>query len=155
MRSRLIVAAILALALPAQAVSLGGRSVPKNRFIVYLAVGHSNMAGRVNDIAADTYETHPRCWNYKFDDGSTNAWVIAQAPVHRDVTWQRGGGPATTFLKRMAALYPGYYFGVIQNAHSSVEIINDYRRGLTYYDEIVAVANQEKSNFRDKSFKKN
>jgi MYXO-CTERM domain-containing protein len=125
----------------ALAINLGGKDIPKERFIVYLFIGHSNMCGRVDDIDTGTYETHPRVWNYKFDDG-TDAWIPAQPPVHRDVSWQRGAGPATPFLKKLAQDYPGYYFGSIQNAHSTVTCQADYRRGRQYYDEIAAAAGQ-------------
>jgi len=124
---------------PAAAIDLGGVAVPRERFIVFLALGHSNMCGRVDDIDRETYETHPRVWNYKFDDG-TDAWIPAQPPVHRDVSWQRGGGPATPFLKQLADVHPGYYLGIVQNAHSSVTCVDHYRRGKAYYDELVAVA---------------
>ena len=89
----LLLTVTVCLCRPAAAITLGGIDVPKDKFIVFLAIGHSNMAGRVDDIDLETYQTHPRAWNFKFDDG-TDAWLPAQPPVHRDVSWQRGGGPA-------------------------------------------------------------
>jgi hypothetical protein len=37
-------------------------NVTKDKFFVFVGMGHSNMAGRSRDY--DT-RTHPRCWMYK------------------------------------------------------------------------------------------
>ena len=56
--------AVLAVPGAARAITLGGSHVPRERFVVYLLIGHSNMAGR-DGRRADT-ATHPRCWNFRW-----------------------------------------------------------------------------------------
>lgn len=105
--------------------------VPKDRFFVFVGMGHSNMAGRSKEY--DT-ETHPRCWMYK--DGS---WKLAKEVIQG---W--GGGPAMPFLKKLAALYPDYHFGWIGTAASSL-MIRDYHRGHSRYSTALNLAREAQS----------
>ncbi|MBD3421610.1 MAG: hypothetical protein GF398_15955 [Chitinivibrionales bacterium] len=116
-------------------------TVPKERMIVYLFMGHSNMVGRGQGPSsyADTFKTtHPRCWNFHLLDPYTQSafpgdphheFIPAVEPVHQDernktTPLQKpvGGGPAMAFMKRMAAQYPGFYFGAIQNADGGLTL---------------------------------
>ncbi len=101
-------------------------SVSKDKFFVFVGMGHSNMAGRSKQY--DT-QTHPRCWMYK--DGK---WKLAKEIVQG---W--GGGPAMPFLKKLAALYPDYHFGWIGTAASSL-MIRDYHRGKSRYNTALNLA---------------
>jgi hypothetical protein len=102
---------------PVHGVMLGGVDVPKEKFVVYILIGHSNMAGM--DIAHSDPVASPRGWNYKI---STKQWVAAAEPVNNKAAGLSGngaGGPGMPFLKQMAAAYPDYYFGVVTNASYS------------------------------------
>jgi hypothetical protein len=115
---------------PCQAINLGGTTVAKDHFIVYLLIGHCNAAGR-NVTSADGV-TNPYAWNYKWQ--TTNRWVLAQefnggnpagaTSGYNGLTDRGTGGPGMPFLKGMVKQYPGYYFGIISNAltGSSVKI---------------------------------
>lgn len=100
-------------------VTLGGTLVPKDRIIVYLFVGHSNMCSS----GPERYtQIHANTWNYRIDDGN-HRWEHAQDPVHDAGCWGgSNGGPATQFLKAMQDAYPGYHFGVLQNADKASSV---------------------------------
>ncbi|MBD3321758.1 MAG: hypothetical protein GF350_11740 [Chitinivibrionales bacterium] len=108
-------------------------TVPQNRMITYLFIGHSNMAGRTNDpenLRPTFHQTHSRCWNFNIVDDFTDPalndfhhqWIPAQAQIHQDMNSspdQVQCGPGMAFLKQMASAFPDYYFGIAQNAESA------------------------------------
>ena len=102
---------------PIEGVVLGGINVPKEKIVVYILIGHSNMAGidlsKADDVA------NPHCWNYPI---ATKQWVLAKEPKGSKIGGLSGhgaAGPGMPFLKDMAAAYPDYYFGVLTNASLS------------------------------------
>ncbi len=109
--------AALLRAAPTEAVMLGTVNVPKEKFVVYILIGHSNMAGI--DYPHSDPVAIPHGWNYPI---ATKQWVLAKEPVNSKTTGLSGngsGGPGMPFLKAMAAAYPDYYFGVVTNASLS------------------------------------
>jgi hypothetical protein len=109
----------LALAgLPTHAVMLGGTNVAKDKFVVYLLLGHSNMAGE--DMSHSDGVTDPHAWHWPI---ATKQWVLAKetpsAGRAAGLSGHGEGGPGMPFVKGMAAAFPGYYFGVINNASLS------------------------------------
>ncbi|MBD3418912.1 MAG: hypothetical protein GF398_02220 [Chitinivibrionales bacterium] len=140
-------------------LSLGGVSVPKEKIVTYIFIGHSNMAGRTNDpqsFRPTFHQTHPRCWNFNIVDDFTDPavssyhhqWIPAKAQIHRDMnssSSQTQCGPAMAFLKEMATGFPDAYFGVTQNAESAAstwKYRNDTNRnnGPPLYSQIIAAA---------------
>jgi hypothetical protein len=117
-------------------VDLDGTIVQKDQIVVYLFIGHSNMAGRT--LEADR-QTDPHLWNYKIDS-EPNQWMLAKPPIHWDKDLQKGGGPGMPFLKQILEKYPDFYFGIIQNADGSNNMHTAYQPGNEYYDEIVDAA---------------
>lgn len=104
-------------AAPVQGIVLGGATVPKDKMVVYLLIGHSNMAGA--DYSRSDPVPHPRAWNYPL---AAKQWVPAKEPVSQKTAGLSGngsGGPGMPFMKQLAAAYPDYYFGVISNASNS------------------------------------
>lgn len=118
----------------AQAIELDGTEVPKNKFVVFVLIGHSNMVGRNNHCDV---ETHPRTWNYKIDDG-TDAWVPARGPLFYDGLGEKkrgtyiGCGPGMPLLKRLVKEFPDYHFGAIEFAWSGARVKQFKRRGNLY-----------------------
>jgi hypothetical protein len=146
---RALLTCILALAtgLVAQ-VNLGGTTVARDHIIVYLFIGHSNLCSS----GPDPYTTiQPRTWNYRIDDGNPR-WVHAQDPVHDAYCWGGSrGGPATQFLKAMQDAYPGYHFGVLQNADKAASVSRTsscsgqrYGAGGSLTNELLQAAGQIK-----------
>jgi hypothetical protein len=102
---------------PVHGIVLGGTTVPKEKMVVYLLIGHSNMAGI--DVSHSDDVTHPHCWNYPM---ATKQWVPAQEPRNsrtKGLSGNGSAGPGMPFLKGMAAAYPDYFFGVLTNASLS------------------------------------
>lgn len=145
----------------AWAVNLGGKEIPKEKFIVYILIGHSNMSGE-NHPQADGVGG-PRIWYYQWYKSKT--WVAAKEPPNVPTLGLSGrneGGPGMAFLKGMAAAYPDYQFGVISNATVSCTLrglntghngsgipadSNRYWKGATLYEEIPRIVNPLKQDF--------
>ncbi|MBD3243767.1 MAG: T9SS type A sorting domain-containing protein [Chitinivibrionales bacterium] len=130
---------ILSVSSIAQVTLPNGTTVPKERMIVFLFAGHSNMAGR---CTPDDQTTHPRCWAY--GASGHNYWEPCK---DRIFTNSRGAGPATAFLKKLADNYPQFHFGVIQNANSQAGVRwhngnsnNRYWKGAGRYEELIGFA---------------
>ncbi len=126
----------------AYSIQLNGIEVPKDKFVVYIMVGHSNMAGRVSEL--DVSE-HPRAWNYYIKDFGQNlphhTWILAKDCIHKDFSGS-GAGPCMPFLKKMVNEFPNYYFGVVENGNSGVECRQNYLKNneagtLDLYSEMV------------------
>lgn len=120
-------------------VTFDGVEVPKEKIIVFLFAGHSNMAGR---CTPDDQTTHPRCWAY-----GANGHRYWEKCKDRIFNNSSGAGPATAFLKDLADAYPGYYFGVIQNANTQAGVRwhngnanNRYWKGAGRYEELMGYA---------------
>ena len=72
-------------------VSINGTLVPKHKVLVFLHIGHSNMAGRVTTPVAlrpFNFETHPRLWSY----AKGGAWKPAREPLAADSMTATCGG---------------------------------------------------------------
>ncbi|MBD3346181.1 MAG: hypothetical protein GF401_14080 [Chitinivibrionales bacterium] len=140
-------------------------TVPRERMITYLFIGHSNMAGRTNDpedLRPVFHQPHSRCWNFNIVDDFTDPalndyhhqWIPAQAQIHQDMnssSSQVQCGPAMAFLKQMATEYSDYYFGVTQNAESAASVWkyrNDTNKsdGPPLYSQILAAATEINQN---------
>ncbi len=132
--SRLPAAAFAALLLGALApacadVQLGDQKVPRERFVAYIFIGHSNMDGhaRVRDNPPNA-----RAWRY---DRATQSWV----PATDD------GSPIMPFLNRMCEAFPDYHIGAIKWSISAATIARRYRRATgDLHGPLIAAANQEK-----------
>jgi hypothetical protein len=143
------------------AINLGGTEVPKEKFIVFLLIGHSNMSGE-NHPQADGVGG-PRIWYYQWYKSKT--WMPAKEPPNVPTLGLSGrneGGPGMAFLKGMAAAFPDYQFGVISNATVSCTLrglntghngsgipadSNRYWKGATLYEEIPKIVNPLKKDF--------
>lgn len=124
------------------AVQLGGVAVPKQQLVVYILIGHSNMAGWSE--TAD-HVTHPRAWHFKLP---AKTWVPAKAPLNPTVQGDgTHGGPGMPFLKKMVSLYPQHHIGVLQNAEAAATVRwnrlspdTRYHKGTPLYDATIAAA---------------
>ncbi len=150
---------ILLPTLSAQAIMLGGVDVPKDKFIVYLCIGHSNMAGE--DYRNSDGTSIPHGWNYQWY--STKTWVLAKetpGAMKNGLSGNGSGGPSMPFIKAMAAAYPDYYFGIINDASLSSTCRgansglntsnlpadqNRFWKGTTLYSQLVTAVNATKN----------
>jgi hypothetical protein len=121
-----LVTTLFCFSLSAQVTLPSGKVVPKNKFIVYIMIGHSNMVGRTSEM--DT-SADPRAWNFFITDCCqsmpNHEWAPARDCIHKDFGGS-GGGPTMLFLKKMVKRNPDYYFGVVQNARSGMQCRANY-----------------------------
>jgi len=162
MNSRNIIRFCFAVLFPAittHAILLGGVEVPKDKFIVYLCIGHSNMAGE--DPAHSDGVSIPHGWNYQWY--STKTWVLAKetpGAMQNGLSGNGSGGPSMPFLKAMAAAHPDYYFGIINDASLSSTCRgvntglnvsdnpadqNRFWKGAKLYQQLITAVNDTKS----------
>ncbi len=108
-------------------VTLNGVDVPKDKLICYLFIGHSNMQGYggIPDTVPD-----PRVWAYNDTLGFWNA----RDPVE---TSYYSPSPFMPFLKKMAALYPDYYFCGIKVTQAGMSMSSQFLRTMPKYTEIM------------------
>lgn len=142
---------------PLHALMLGGVNVPKEKVVVYLLIGHSNMGG-VETRASDGV-AHPRGWNYTWST-TPRAWVPAKetpGSAKNGLSTRGAGGPGMPFIKQMADAYPDYHIGVFSNASysstckgvntgnntSGIPVTeNRYWKGARLYNEIVTAVKE-------------
>ena len=151
----LLTAALTTLITQTNAINLGGTEVPKDKFIVYLLIGHSQMAGVITTNNDNV--TNPHAWVYRWE--TTKIWELAkETGSNRAGLSGRGtGGPGMPFLKGMVSRHSDYYFGVISNASPSSTCHginsgsngsnlsaeqNRYWRDATLFHEIVNAARE-------------
>lgn len=160
MKQMLLCVITLLSAWSANALMLSGTNVPKDHIIVYLLIGHSNMAGDL-PVGSDGV-TAPRIWNYQWF--SNKQWVPAKETpgnLANGLSGKGEGGPGMPFLKGMATAYPAYNIGVVSNASLSAtcrgvnqgssgsNLPNDsnrYWKGARLYNEILAAAKEVQAN---------
>jgi hypothetical protein len=77
--------------------------IPKEKAIVILHIGHSNMAGRAQgpvELKPIFYDIHPQLWQYK----GGGMWVPAKEPLNPDGApdhaFPQGAGPGMALMHR-------------------------------------------------------
>ncbi len=130
----LVTSAVAILFSQTAAINLGGTEVSKDKFIVYLLIGHSQMAGVIttnNDNVTD-----PHAWVYRW--ATTKTWELAKetGSLRNGLSGRGTGGPGMPFLKLMVSRHSDYYFGVISNADPSATChgLNAGNNGSTLSD---------------------
>jgi Carbohydrate esterase, sialic acid-specific acetylesterase len=113
------VMALLSFSAAAQQAGLtvGGRFVPKDSFMLFIDMGNSAMSGR--DKSPDTFPD-PHLWKFEMEPPKHD-WLPAREPISDDGNNTIGapkGGPIMPFLKKLHVNYPSYYFGVMQMSGS-------------------------------------
>ena len=127
---------------PGAGVVIGGKMIPRDKAIVYLHFGHSNMAGRTNvpaELRPHYFETHPQLWSY----GKGGAWKVAKEPMSGDyLTARDDAGPGMAILRAGLAAAPDAHHISIGHGHdgSIGGWCRNYRRGALLYDYIMGPA---------------
>jgi hypothetical protein len=132
--------------------SINGTLVPKEKILVFLHIGHSNMAGRVTtpvDLRPFNFETHPRLWAY----ARGGMWKPAKEPLSPDsMTGNCGGvgcaglpagaGPGMSILRAALAAAPDSYLVSIGRGQSGLTggYCRSFRKGGLLYDFVMAPA---------------
>jgi hypothetical protein len=115
-------------------VTIGGTAVPKEKAIVFIHIGHSDMCGRATgpgSLMPFFYGTDPHLWVY----GKGGKWSPAKEPTACPEPGATRAGPGMAILKTALAHAPDSYFISIGHGHSgstSGYCPNFRRAGLLY-----------------------
>jgi hypothetical protein len=115
---------------------------PRDKVLVFLHLGHSNMAGRTTvpeALRPQNFETRPGLWAY----AKGGLWRLAKEPLSGDQLTRGGAGPGMSILQTAAALAGGDRIVVsIGRGHdgSIGGYCRSFRRGALLYDFVMAPA---------------
>jgi hypothetical protein len=129
-------------------VNIGGHVVPREKAIVVLHIGHSNMAGRSfnpPELKPYFYDTDPHLWRYQ----KGGVWTPAKEPLSGDggsPGHPQGAGPGMALLRSALAAAPDAYIISIGRGASldfSASCFS-FRKGSIFYDFVMAPAKELK-----------
>ncbi len=121
---------------------IAGTVLPKHRAIVFLHIGHSNMAGRSVNPTSERpffYDTHPRLWAYAAGD----AWRPAREPLAGDSMTRDRAGPGMAILRSALNFLPEAAHVISIGRGQSGQTrgyCRSYRRGGLLYDFVMKPA---------------
>jgi hypothetical protein len=124
-------------------VDIGGRRVPRSKVLVFLHVGHSNMAGRATrpaDLRPHFYDTDPRLWSY-----GAGGFTAAKEPTAPDNQNGQAAGPGMALLRAaMAVAPPDAVVVSVGHGHSGSYggVCTAFRRGGLLYEIAMKPARQ-------------
>ena len=124
-----------------EGIMIGGRFVPKEKVIVVLHIGHSNMAGRATgpaELKPFFYDTNPQLWVY----GKNAALKPAQEPTAPDNQAGQAAGPGMALLHAALAAAPDAQILSIGHGHSGsfAGYCSNFRKGGLFYDLVMKPA---------------
>jgi hypothetical protein len=113
-------------------IDINGMKVPREKALVFIHWGHSNMAGHgVNppELRPFFYTPQPHIWSYQ----GNGVFVPAKEPTAPDPMTTMGAGPGMAWLRTAAAhAGPDYHFISIARGKGSATS-EDYLKGGLYY----------------------
>jgi hypothetical protein len=132
-------------------VSINGTVVPKEKVIVLLHLGHSNMAGRAIDPAVEMpyfYNTDPHLWKYQLGGIWTPAkeWLCPDGGTPGITPSNQGAGPGMALLRHALALAPDAYIVSIGQG-KAVELSGNcfsFSKGGIFYETLMGPARELK-----------
>ncbi len=122
-------------------VTIGGKVVPKEKVVVFIHLGHSDMMGRATKpdaLAPYVYDTHPQLWMYKkggvwspAKESTAGIYGSASPLVQPNQT-----GPGMAILRTALALAPDAYMVSIGKGVSGQTAgwCESFRKGALYYN---------------------
>jgi hypothetical protein len=122
-------------------IVVDGTPLPREQILVYLHLGHSNMAGRTStpaELRSVNFETHPRLWAY----AKGGAFRPAKEPLSGDYLTKGGAGPGMSILHAGLAQAPDVFHVSIGRGHdgSIGGYCRNFRKGALMYDFVMAPA---------------
>jgi hypothetical protein len=129
---------------PGPGVMINGSMVPRQKVIVLLHIGHSNMAGRAlgpPNLKPDFYDLDPHLWQYQ----KGGVWKPAKEPLSPDggtPGHPQGAGPGMALLHRALMAAPdAYVVSIGRGASLDFEAgCFTFRKGGLYYNDVMAPA---------------
>jgi hypothetical protein len=128
-----------------EGVVIGGTMVPKEKVVVFIHIGHSDMCGRATgpaNLKPFFYDTDPHLWMY----GKGHSWKPAKEPTGCFEAGATRAGPGMAILRTALAHAPDGYFVSIGYGHSGAEngYCPNFRRGGLFYNVFMDVAKELK-----------
>jgi hypothetical protein len=122
-------------------VVIDGKPVAREDVIVFLHLGHSNMAGRTSlpaELRPLNFETHAQLWAY----ARGGAWRPAKEPLSGDYLTKSGAGPGMSILRTALDLAPERIVVSIGRGHdgSIGGHCRNFRKGALLYDFVMGPA---------------
>jgi hypothetical protein len=126
-------------------VMINGMMVPKEKAIVFIHIGHSDMCGRATGPASLMpffYNTDPHLWMY----GKGGAWKLAKEPTACMEPGATRAGPGMAILRTALAHAPDSYMISVGHGHSGAEngYCPNFRRGGMFYATFMDAAKELK-----------
>jgi hypothetical protein len=126
---------------PAAGVSIAGVQLARDQVVVFLHIGHSNMAGRASsppELRPFNYDIDPHLWSY----ARGGQWKPAREPLSGDNMTEGRAGPGMSILHAALALAPDKYMVSIGHGHSGLTggFCRNYRRGALLYNLVMDAA---------------
>jgi hypothetical protein len=130
-------------------LKIGDTWVPRDKVIVFLHIGHSNMAGRAEhpaDLRPYFHEPHPRLWSYRQADPITGTGPIelrpAVEPLAEDSASMGRAGPGMALLRSALARAPDVFVVSIGCARSGADygLCESFVRGGLFYEHTMKPA---------------
>jgi hypothetical protein len=119
---------------------IGGVARPKEKVVVFIHIGHSNMAGRTNtpaELRAFNFETDPRLWVY-----AMGAFAPAREPLSGDFLTRGRAGPGMSILRTGMTFSPDAVMVSIGKGQDGSRggACKAFRRGGLLYDAVMGPA---------------
>lgn len=124
--------------------------VPREKILVFLHIGHSNMAGRTTIPANERpyfFDTDPRLWSFHGMDMTNGRppllWRAAREPLSPDMLTGNQAGPGMAILRAAVAIAPPDVHVVsIGHGHSGERggVCQNYKQGGLLYDIMMTPA---------------
>jgi Carbohydrate esterase, sialic acid-specific acetylesterase len=130
-------------------VMIDGMAVPKEKAIVIIHIGHSNMSGRAQgpaELVPYFYNTDPHLWKYTKGGVWTPAKEWLNPDGAPDKNFPQGAGPGMALLRQALSLAPDAYIISIGNGQS----LNNgggcfnFRKGGLYFPQVMERAGELK-----------
>jgi hypothetical protein len=113
-------------------VNINGTLVPKEKAIVFIHFGHSNMRGQAStpaSLRSFFYDTQPQLWVYQ----GANRFVLAKEETAPENTTITTAGPGMALLRSAAAAAPSdYHFISIGRGNGSSPSTEFLKGGVLY-----------------------
>ena len=127
-------------------VTINGKFVPREKAVVFLHIGHSNMAGRATtpaDLKPFFYDVDPQLWSY----GKGGTWRAAREPLAPDDSTGNAAGPGMALLRTaLSKAAPDTHFISIGHGHSGSfgGTCAGFRKNALLYDIVMGPARELK-----------
>jgi hypothetical protein len=126
-----------------EGITIGGRFVPRDKAVVFIHVGHSDMAGRATgpaELRPFMFETHPQLWVYQ----KGGSFRPAREPTCGDEDSAGKSGPGMALLRTGLMRAPDAHMISIGHGHSgsTIGFCPNFRRGKPLYATFMDAARE-------------